>query len=75
MLSRLDISQCANSFSPALYFHGSEFLAHSHSLSISEYVLLLTNMTHVDESKATGCSAGAEIASLVETEPRERFIS
>ena len=26
-------------------------------------------MTHMDESKATGCSTEAEIASLVEAEP------
>jgi len=52
-----------------------EFLAYSQRLSISEHVLLLINMTHMDESKATGYSAGTEIASLVETEPRERFVS
>lgn len=32
-------------------------------------------MTHMDESKATGCSMEAEIASLVEAELRELFIS
>ena len=32
-------------------------------------------MTHMDESKATGCSTEAEIASLVEVELRELFIS
>ncbi|HJN32565.1 MAG TPA: hypothetical protein QF700_00410 [Prochlorococcus sp.] len=52
-----------------------EFLAYSQRLSISEHVLLLINMTHIDESKATGYSAGAEIDFWVETEPRERFIS
>ena len=32
-------------------------------------------MTHMDESKATGCSMEAEIASFVEVERRELFIS
>ncbi|KZR66681.1 hypothetical protein PMIT1327_00590 [Prochlorococcus marinus str. MIT 1327] len=52
-----------------------ESLAYSHSFSISKHVLLLINMTHMDESKATGCSMEAEIASLVEAELRELFIS
>ena len=45
-----------------------ESLAYSNSFSISKHVLLLINMTHMDESKATGCSTQAEIASLVEAE-------
>ncbi len=52
-----------------------EFLAYFQRLSISEHVLLLINMTHMDESKATGSSAGAEIAYLVEAEPHQRFVS
>ena len=32
-------------------------------------------MTHMDESKATGCSTEAEIAFWVEVELRELFIS
>ena len=32
-------------------------------------------MTHMDESKATGCSTEVEIASLVEADLRELFIS
>ena len=32
-------------------------------------------MTHMDESKATGCSTEAEIASLVEADLRELLIS
>ena len=32
-------------------------------------------MTHMDESKATGCSTEAEIVFLVEVELRELFIS
>ena len=62
------ISQCPKSFSPAFYFHRMESLAYSHTFSISKHVLLLINMTHIDESKATGCSTEAEIASLVEAE-------
>ncbi len=52
-----------------------ESLAYSHSFSISKHVLLLTNMTHMDESKVTGCSTEAEIASLVEADLRELLIS
>ena len=52
-----------------------ESLAYSHSFSISKHVLLLINMTHMDESKATGCSTEAEIAFWVEVELRELFIS
>ena len=32
-------------------------------------------MTHIDESKATGCSTEAEIASLAEADLSELFIS
>ena len=32
-------------------------------------------MTHMDESKATDCSTEVEIASFVEVERRELFIS
>ncbi|KZR68287.1 hypothetical protein PMIT1313_01900 [Prochlorococcus marinus str. MIT 1313] len=32
-------------------------------------------MTHMDESKATGCSTEAEIASLFDADLRELFIS
>ncbi|KZR73999.1 hypothetical protein [Prochlorococcus marinus] len=52
-----------------------ESLAYSHSFSISKHVLLLINMTRMDESKATGFSTEVEIASLVEVERRELFIS
>ena len=52
-----------------------ESLAYSHSFSISKHVLLLINMTHVDESKATGCGTEAEIASLAEADLSELFIS
>ncbi len=52
-----------------------ESLAYSHSFSISKHVLLLINMNHIDESKATGCSTEAEIASLAEADLRELFIS
>ena len=52
-----------------------ESLACPHSFSILKHVLLLINMTRMDESKATDCSLEAEIASLVEVEPRELFIS
>ncbi|KZR80649.1 hypothetical protein PMIT1342_02607 [Prochlorococcus marinus str. MIT 1342] len=51
-----------------------ESLAYSHSFFISKHVLLLINMTHMDESKATGFSTEVEIASLVEVERRELFI-
>ena len=52
-----------------------ESLAYSCSFSISKHDLLLVNMTHMDESKATGCSTEAEIASLAEADLRELFIS
>ena len=52
-----------------------ESFAYSHSFSISKHVLLLINMTHMDESKATDCSTEVEIASFVEVERRELFIS
>ncbi len=52
-----------------------ESLAYSQSFSISKHVLLLINMTRMDESKATGFSTEVEIASLVEVERRELFIS
>ena len=68
VLPRLYISQCPKSFSPAFYFHRMESLAYSHSFSISKHVLLLINMTHMDESKATDCSTEAEIDSLLGAE-------
>ncbi|KZR66853.1 hypothetical protein [Prochlorococcus sp. MIT 1303] len=52
-----------------------ESLAYSCIFFISKHDLLLINMTHIDESKATGCSTEAEMAPLVEADLCELFIS